>query len=148
MLFVKKEELSTQELVEFEVITRGPLTNKIFSMSEEIFDGVFSNKGHCQYEVDLGNAKEDIYNCIDKRFKKSLMWWNQNVVTITPLFENVYESEKSSTESFRKLSAWKNTFKEELGGDSFTFSNDFKFFRELFDTAKPIEGGKDYDIGD
>ena len=139
MLFVKTKE-TKEEAITFEVLTRSPFNNKHFIMGMGQFEDLFRCSVEDMISPNNSNLKDDVFECIDKKFIDKLYWWNAHIKAISPLYSAVYEIEefKASIETFSTLGDLKEVYSEELGEDAFIFSKDFKFFRSFFNSAKEL----------
>ena len=139
MLIVKKLDTTEGGSIIFEVLTRTPFNGKSFELNRRDFSETFKSSANSMVNTNISNNKNDIYECINQLFIDKLLWWNYSINYIAPMYANVYESDSSTTASYRGLVEYKDEYDEKFDSDVFEFSKDFKFFRALFSTAKDRE---------
>jgi len=138
MLFVKTKEQEKDHEVIFEVITRSPFNNIDFKMEKEMFRNLFKCSDKAMINTNVSNGKSDIFECIDETFVTKLYWWNSNMVTITDLYEKVYDVKKYDMQKRLELDDYAENYALATSCDNFVFLKDFRFFETLFDTAKEL----------
>lgn len=133
MLFVKIKN-TTNEITTFEVISRSPLNYMEFDLDRSEFNNVFASAKEDMINTNISNNKDNIFKCIDELFETKLIYWNQNLSKVAPIYKSIYEMDKGyKIGSVYELIEQEDIYKNEIKGD---FHKDFKFFRTLFRTAK------------